>query len=76
VLLYLSLYLIHAESCTLKLTALFLVQDDFLPRTATPLEDIFKSLFWYVIRSHIRVRLDKYYGGLPSSFFEVMLSNS
>lgn len=21
-------------------------QDDFLPRTATPLEDIFKSLFW------------------------------
>lgn len=22
-------------------------QDDFLPRTATPLEDIFKSLFWY-----------------------------
>ena len=23
------------------------VQDDFLPRTATPLEDIFKSLFWY-----------------------------
>ena len=25
-----------------------LVQDDFLPRTATPLEDIFKSIFWYV----------------------------
>lgn len=23
-----------------------LKQDDFLPRTATPLEDIFKSLFW------------------------------
>ncbi|KAK8576607.1 hypothetical protein V6N13_032526 [Hibiscus sabdariffa] len=23
------------------------LQDDFLPRTATPLEDIFKSLFWY-----------------------------
>ncbi|KAG8483036.1 hypothetical protein CXB51_021968 [Gossypium anomalum] len=23
------------------------LQDDFLPRTATPLEDIFKSVFWY-----------------------------
>ncbi|PPS12059.1 hypothetical protein GOBAR_AA08585 [Gossypium barbadense] len=23
------------------------VEDDFLPRTATPLEDIFKSVFWY-----------------------------
>nr|GFA41063.1 alpha/beta hydrolases superfamily protein [Tanacetum cinerariifolium] len=22
------------------------LQDDFLPRTATPLEDIFKSVFW------------------------------
>ncbi|KAL2324546.1 hypothetical protein Fmac_023604 [Flemingia macrophylla] len=28
-----------------KSTALFLDQDDFLPSTATPLEDIFKSLF-------------------------------
>jgi hypothetical protein len=26
-----------------------LVQDDFLPRTATPLEDIFKSIFWLVV---------------------------
>lgn len=26
---------------------IILKQDDFLPRTATPLEDIFKSLFWY-----------------------------
>lgn len=24
------------------------LQDDFLPRTATPLEDIFKSIFWLV----------------------------
>ena len=27
----------------------FLVQDDFLPRTPTPLEDIFKSIFWLVL---------------------------
>ncbi|MBA0614817.1 hypothetical protein Godav_015056 [Gossypium davidsonii] len=26
---------------------LFDIIDDFLPRTATPLEDIFKSVFWY-----------------------------
>ena len=25
-----------------------LIQDDFLPRTATPLEDVFKSIFWLV----------------------------
>ncbi|KAG5108862.1 hypothetical protein JHK84_045769 [Glycine max] len=33
------------ESVISKLTTLYLDQDDFLPRTATPLEDIFKSLF-------------------------------
>ncbi|KAJ1399228.1 Mono-/di-acylglycerol lipase, N-terminal [Sesbania bispinosa] len=43
--LHASLYLMCTESATLKLTALYLDQDDFLPRTATPLEDIFKSLF-------------------------------
>ncbi|PRQ37526.1 hypothetical protein RchiOBHm_Chr4g0403531 [Rosa chinensis] len=26
---------------------IMLNQDDFLPRKATPLEDIFKSFFWY-----------------------------
>lgn len=31
-----------------KVTVIIILnQDDFLPRTATPLEDIFKSLFWY-----------------------------
>ncbi|KAL5139703.1 hypothetical protein HKD37_10G029535 [Glycine soja] len=41
------LVLIHANCQILyfEITALFLDQDDFLPRTATPLEDIFKSLF-------------------------------
>ncbi|KAH1042892.1 hypothetical protein GYH30_024972 [Glycine max] len=39
------------NSVVLQLTALYLDQDDFLPRTATPLEDIFKSLFWYVLRT-------------------------
>lgn len=28
---------------------IFQIQDDFLPRTATPLEDIFKSIFWSVL---------------------------
>jgi len=39
------------ESDALKFTTVYLDQDDFLPRTATPLEDIFKSLFWYVLRT-------------------------
>ncbi|OIW06348.1 hypothetical protein TanjilG_14993 [Lupinus angustifolius] len=43
---FLILDVMHAESASLKLTVLYLDQDDFLPRTATPLEDIFKSLFW------------------------------
>ncbi|KAK6121707.1 hypothetical protein DH2020_044575 [Rehmannia glutinosa] len=35
------------RSCLLiKQGTSLLKQDDFLPRTATPLEDIFKSLFW------------------------------
>lgn len=47
--------MMHIEFAILKLTALYLDQDDFLPRTATPLEDIFKSLFWYVLRTTINV---------------------
>ncbi|CAH9136867.1 unnamed protein product [Cuscuta epithymum] len=31
----------------LSLISLLLLMDDCLPRTATPLEDIFKSLFWW-----------------------------
>lgn len=36
--------------CSLKFFAAdsnIVLQDDFLPRTSTPLEDMFKSLFWY-----------------------------
>lgn len=36
-----------------RLYWLLLLQDDFLPRTPTPLEDIFKSVFWLVQFSYI-----------------------
>ena len=36
----------HTELIILYLIWLF--QDDFLPRTPTPLEDIFRSIFWLV----------------------------
>ncbi|KAL8142117.1 hypothetical protein V2J09_015149 [Rumex salicifolius] len=51
-----SIYNMEDEIATVNRAAMYdvtelcitchLTQDDFLPRTATPLEDIFKSLFW------------------------------